>query len=300
LKGISFVAAASLLWAIDTLIRYPLLGEGVTAERIVFSEHLFLLLFFVPVFISRWNTFKKLELVHIFYFSMIGGLGSALGTIAFTKAFTLLNPTLVILLQKLQPLVAIVLARLILNEPIKKGFILWAIICLIGGILISANDIFNLSASDLRSFIIVNKKAIIGYFLALVAVVSWGSGTVFGKKMGNCGFRPVEIMASRYFFGTLFLIPFVNSTFFEVSKNGIHIFGKISLMAIISGVIAMFLYYQGLKRIPARVCSLAEMFFPFFAVIINWVFLNASLTLIQIVGGCLLLLGSTVIQLKRY
>ena len=136
MKGIVLVAAACLLWAIDTLIRYPLLGEGVTAERIVFSEHLFLLLIFIPVFIKRWDRFKKLELIDVFYFAMIGGLGSALGTIAFTKAFTLLNPTLVILLQKLQPVVAIVLARFILKEPIKKGFLLWAIICLIGGILI--------------------------------------------------------------------------------------------------------------------------------------------------------------------
>ncbi len=45
---------------------------------------------------------------------------------------------------------------------------------------------------------------------------------------------------------------------------------------------------------------MAEMTFPFMAVGVNWVFLDAKLTMMQIMGGGLLLLGSTIIQLKRY
>ncbi len=298
--GVLFVALASLLWAIDTLIRYPLLGSGISAERIVFCEHLILLIIFVPLLITKSSNIKKLKLSSIFYFAMVGGLGSALGTIAFTKAFTLVNPTLVILMQKLQPVVAIILARLILKESIGKSFIFWALISFSGGLLISSNDLLKISTDDLSNLFNINNKIILGYFLAMVAVVSWGSATVFGKKLGNSGFSSTEIMASRYLFGTLFLLPFFEKSFFTFSPPDIVVWLKIVAVALMSGVVAMFFYYQGLKRISARICSLAEMFFPFFAVIINWVFLGAALNLTQIIGGCLLLLGSTVIQLKRY
>jgi len=36
------------------------------------------------------------------------------------------------------------------------------------------------------------------------------------------------------------------------------------------------------------------------AVLVNWLFLNAALTPIQLIGGGVLLLGSVVIQLKHY
>jgi drug/metabolite transporter (DMT)-like permease len=42
------------------------------------------------------------------------------------------------------------------------------------------------------------------------------------------------------------------------------------------------------------------MFFPLSAVAINWIFLGAKLTPVQLVGAGLLTLGSAVIQLKNY
>jgi drug/metabolite transporter (DMT)-like permease len=47
----------------------------------------------------------------------------------------------VILLQKFQPVVAILLAWLVLKEPIPKPFLFWGFVCLIGALLISAPDI---------------------------------------------------------------------------------------------------------------------------------------------------------------
>jgi drug/metabolite transporter (DMT)-like permease len=42
------------------------------------------------------------------------------------------------------------------------------------------------------------------------------------------------------------------------------------------------------------------MFFPFFAIIVNWVFLGKQLSELQLVGGAILIFGSLVIQLKKY
>jgi len=71
-------------------------------------------------------------------------------------------------------------------------------------------------------------------------------------------------------------------------------------MVLISGAAGMYFYYQGLKRISAKTAAIAEMFFPFFAIVLNWIFLGKELSEIQLFGGMLLIIGSLIIQLKKY
>jgi drug/metabolite transporter (DMT)-like permease len=298
MTGLLFIILACVLWAADTLIRYPLLGEGLTAYQIVLSEHLILVLIFSPMLFKARQVFWSLRVSDLFSFVVIGGLGSALATLAFTQAFLLVNPSLVILLQKLQPLVAILLARILLKESLHKGFWPWAGVCLIGGILVSWPDLMGLTKLNWGTKLL-GERYLLGYGLTLVAVVSWGSSTVFGKRLVNRGLSEPEVMGGRFVFGLLFLLPFMSSYENQLDFE-LEIWGKIAVMVLLSGWLGMFFYYKGLTRISAKVCALAEMFFPLCAVSINWIFLDAKLSTLQIVGAGLLLLGPTVIQLKRY
>ena len=56
-----------------------------------------------------------------------------------------------------------------------------------------------------------------------------------------------------------------------------------------------------MRRLPARSCAVAEMFFPLAAVLINWLApaINATLTVNQLVGAAILLAGSTMIALTQ-
>jgi drug/metabolite transporter (DMT)-like permease len=64
--------------------------------------------------------------------------------------------------------------------------------------------------------------------------------------------------------------------------------------------LAMWLYYQGLKRLSARTTAIGEMFFPLFAVLVNWFFLGKQLNDWQLLGGGILVIGSLIIQIKKY
>lgn len=300
MAGFAFIIVACALWALDTLIRYPLMQGGVNAVTLVFYEHLLLTVIFSVVFFKSLKKVWEAKTSHYFYFFMVGGIGSALATVAFSRAFVFLNPSLVILLQKFQPLVVILLARFVLKEQIKKAFIFWAIICLVGALLISSEDILRLKIGSQSFFeTLTAPGAIQGYILVLFSILGWGGATVYGKKLGLSGYSDEQIMAGRFIIGFLCLLPFTLSST-DLFTHNVEIYGKISLMVLVSGILAMYLFYQGLRKISARACSLAEMFFPFMAVIVNWLFLNASLTPIQLIGGGLLLLGSAVIQLKHY
>ena len=115
----------------------------------------------------------------------------------------------------------------------------------------------------------------------MIAVVGWGAAVVFGKKLSLLGYHEKEIMAGRFSFGFISLAPLL--FWMPVSLGSdVSIWGRLTLMVLLSGIVAMYLYYHGLKTVSARLCALAEMFFPFFAVIVNWVFLDASLDIIQI------------------
>lgn len=298
--GIVLIIFACCFWAFDSLIRYPLISSGVSAISIVFYEHLILTVIFCIVFFKQIPNFSNLKFKHIFYFVVVGGFGSALATLAFTRAFFFLNPSLVILLQKFQPVIAILLARIFLQESINKMFILWAIVCVIGGLLVSYQDILNvISKYNSLSELWAKDNATLGYLLVIISIVGWGASTVFGKKLENEGFGNEQIMGGRFITGFIFLIPFAYGNVDTFTHN-IEVYSKVSLMVLISGLLAMYLYYQGLRRTSAKACSLAEMFFPFMAVIVNWLFLGATLSILQIVGGILLLVGSIVIQIKHY
>ncbi len=291
---------ASLFWGVDALIRYPLVDRGLNPVTIVFFEHAVLTVFFSLGLFTAIKRMGELRIGDVFSFIMVGGVGSAIATVAFTESFRYLNPSLSILLQKLQPIIAISLAAVILKEPVDKKFMIWAGICLFGGVLVSAPDIerfYGLLVNDYN--LVVSDTAVRGYGLVGISVVGWGAATVFGKKLSMSGFEPKSIMAGRFLTGLIFLLPFVDWSRRLILPDGMD-YVKILIMVLLSGAIAMGLYYQGVKRIPAKTVAIAEMFFPFFAIILNWFYLGKQLSEIQLVGGVILIFGSLVIQWKKY
>jgi drug/metabolite transporter (DMT)-like permease len=300
MAGTFFIILACLLWGMDALIRYPLVDRGIHPITIVFYEHFILTLIFSVSLIPNIKRFGELKLADLFSFLIVGGVGSAIATVAFTESFIYLNPSLVILLQKLQPVVAIILAAIVLKEEIQKKFLLWATVCLIGGLLVSSPDIerfYELMITNFSS--VTSDAAFTGYGLVAVSVIGWGATTVFGKRLSLVGFEPKSIMAGRFLTGFLVLIPFVRWNQSLILPNG-QDYLKILIMVLISGALAMWFYYQGLKRLSAKTTAIAEMFFPFFAIIANWIFLGKQLTELQLLGGAILIFGSLVIQLKKY
>lgn len=298
--GTFLVILACLFWGLDTLIRYPLVERGINPITIVFYEHCILALIFSSGLVLQIKRLGELRISDVFSFLVIGGVGSAIATVAFTESFRYLNPSLVIILQKLQPIVAIMLAAIILKEEIQKQFVIWATVCLSGGFLVSSPDIerfYTLVVNNPAA--VTSDVALKGYALVAVSIIGWGATTVFGKRLSLVGFETRSIMGGRFMTGLLVLIPFVQWDRSLVLPEG-EDFLKIVLMVLISGALAMWLYYQGLKRLSAKMTAIAEMFFPFFAIIMNWIFLGKQLTELQLIGGAILIFGSLIIQLKKY
>ena len=292
--GPYLIFLAAMLWATDAPFRIHL-TKDLSSNFIVLGEHFVDILFVLPILVAGFGDLKKLNYKDWLAVLFIAVGGSALASVAFTQAFHYVNPSVAILLQKLQPLIAIALAAAILKENLNSKFWLWAILALFGAYLIS----FSGFRPQLFPGEILNPNTL-GVGLALIAAFFWGGSTVMGKLVLNkINFK---IMTSLRF-----IIAFVFLLILNVYQNTIPKLSAVSgtdwlfigIIAVTSGVASLFIYYRGLQNTKASVATLAELGFPMAAVLVNWIFIPGSaLTQIQILGMAILLFA--IFRLSGY
>ncbi len=297
-KGFLFILLACLLWSIDVLIRYPLIASGVSPAIIVFYEHLFVTLLFIPFAIKHYKRIQSLPLSHLFCFIIVGAWGSGIGNLFFSKAIGIANPSAIILISKLQLIIAVSLSYLVLKEKIRKEFLLWSSLAMLGAFLVSYHE---LKPFLEEGFAIFSQDQVWGYLYALIAVGGWGTAIVFAKKLSLCGYTEKEIIAGRFFWGLIAMIPFIKiETLTFLPSITVNTGSRIALLVFGFALSGMYFYYLGLSLVKARIGAVAELFFPLLAVSVSWIFLGKPLSGIQITGGIILVVCSLMIQLKRY
>lgn len=182
------VALAACFWGTSALLREPL-AQVLDAGTIVMYEHLVLVLLLLPWLVPalrRWSEAPARVRVGAV---VIGAGSSALATTLFTAAFRLGDPITPQILQKLQPLIAILLAAIILGERLRPRFWWFAVPALAGAWLMSFPEPFSVRIGDAAAAL-----------LALGAATLWGAGTVLGRLVdGHLG--PRDTLALRFGFG---------------------------------------------------------------------------------------------------
>ena len=285
------VALAALLWAVDAPFR-KFLTEDLSSTTIVLMEHLVIAVL-VLIFLFRYlKELKNLSWKEWLAVVFIGAGGSALGTVFFTQSFHYVNPSVSILLQKVQPFIAIILAAVLLKERLNKNFWLWAIVGIFGAYLVTFPElkITGLSFAG----------GTLGVVFALLAAFFWGGSTVMGRlvlnKISFQAMTAVRFLSALVF---LLLLNIYYGTLNQVSTASSKDWIYVLIIAVLAGFVSLFIYYKGLQTTKASVATIAELAFPFSAVIVNWIFLDAKLEVGQIIGGLILvisLLGLTKIN----
>src|SRR6266487_1205340 len=134
--GVVLVSVAAIMWGLDGLIRKPL-SSSTTAYTIVFGEHVVLVLLTLPLLIPALLALYRAGPAYVAAGIAVGAGASAIATILFTKALFHGDFISVVLLQKVQPLIVVVGAWLVLGEQPRRGFIWFLLAALVGVWLIS-------------------------------------------------------------------------------------------------------------------------------------------------------------------
>jgi DME family drug/metabolite transporter len=290
--AVVFVALAATMWASDAYFRNQLV-QHLSATQIVVAEDALITLFLLPVLVRSRHELRLLGARGWTAVAIIAAGAQALATILFTASFAiaaqhqLFAETFV--LQQTQPLIAIVLAWIVLGERRRPWFWPAAAVAIVAVYMV-------VFASDPLSPIsaLQNGRIEVG-LLALGAAVLWASGTVMGRfALGSISFWSMTALRFTLALPVLVIVVMV--------QNGLGGFGhyrfsdfvpNLLAIAIVPGLLALLLYYRALSKTPASMATIAEMAYPVAATLIAsapppWGF-NQPIYPIQLVGTALLL-----------
>jgi drug/metabolite transporter, DME family len=283
--GVVLVAIAAALWGLDPILRKPL-ASSTNATTIVFGEHVVLVLFTLPVLLPALRAVWHAGPRYVAASVGVGAGASAVATILFTDALFHSDFITPVVLQKVQPLVAVIGAAIVLRERPRPRFVWFLVPALLGLWLVNQPHPLDPTANGLRPVI-----------ESLAAAVLWACGTVLGRYLG----RELEfqhILSLRFFFGLIasaIALPIMSSKAYAGGHDSLWIV----YYAIATGLISLGLYYYGLKRTPAVLASLAELTYPAIAVIGGIYAYNAHLRWSQWLGVAMIIVVVSLLPVQR-
>ena len=169
-------------------------------------------------------------------------------------ATTVGSAGVVAVLSALYPVATIVLARIVLGERPRKDFYMWGVLALVGAAMVSLPE---------HTFQLMGEKGnrlLRGSAYALGAAFCWGLGTVFGKWVTARVSFPVTSFL-RFAWGLLGIGVLMTLGAWSVGMPAVlapEAKRAILYMGLVPGVLAMYLYYAGLKRTKASAATFAE------------------------------------------
>ncbi len=221
---------------------------------------------------------------------MIAWGGSALATLLFTAAFASGNPTVVILLQKTQPLFAIALAHVLLRERLRWVYWPCFAVAVVGAYLISFDGL----VAPLEA---LGSAQALPAALTLGAAMLWGSSTALGRfVLKDVPFHTLTGARLLLALPILWGIVVVQGSLGDIGAGLAAEPARVVLLALVPGLLGLLFYYRGLASTKASYATLAELSFPASAVALNWIFLGVAVSANQVLGfvllwGAILVLG---------
>lgn len=283
IPGVVLVAVAAAMWGTDPLLRKSILS--VPASTIVFGEHVFLVLLTLPLLLPALRAVGRAGPRHVVAAVVVGAGASGAATILFTQALQH-DFVSAVVMQKAQPLVAVMGAAVVLGERPRPRFGWFLAAGLAGLWLVNQAHPFDPSAKGLRAVL-----------EALGAAVLWGLGTVLGRYLvRRVSFE--HVLALRFLFGlaaSAVAVVALNAEWFA----GVGASGWILSLALVTGLLSLALYYYGLQRTPAVLSSIAELTNPAVLVVAGIYAYDIGLVWSQWLGFGIIVLVVTWLPVER-
>ncbi|MCL6453781.1 MAG: DMT family transporter [Alicyclobacillus sp.] len=280
------------MWGLDGVFIVALLHHF-TSSQIVFLEHALLFFFAAPTLLWKWRELRRLNVGDWLAVLFVAWGGSALASILFTAGFTYGNANVVLVMQKMQPLFAVLLAAWLLKERVPRGYWILLPAALVGAYLLTFG--FHTPFSQSRH------GAFVGALFALSAAALWGGSTVMGKRVVSKVSFPT-MTALRFACALPLLLMIVLVEHPDWSGMGrafilLPVWLNLLFQTLVPSLISLLVYYWGLDGVRASYATIAELAFPATGLLLNWLVLHQTIRFGQWVGFAVIWLA--VLQLSR-
>jgi len=278
-EGYGEIIIACILWSSAGILAKLILG--MPAQTIIFYRvTLASVTFFMALLIS--GNLQLIKLGDKKIYLLIFGILQVATMLAFFISIMKASVSVAVLLLYTAPVYVTVFSPLILKERTsKKGII--ALIIAIAGIFLMVDPA---------------KLEFHAYSIGILAAIISGITYAF------------QIMTSKYISGTYsgyaqsFWGSFISMVLllpFSIISQNIVIanFKYLILLSIFPTILAVSLYFNGLKKVKAQSASILGLIEPVSAVILAVLILHEEISNIEIIGGVLILAGSLMVSRDR-
>jgi drug/metabolite transporter (DMT)-like permease len=292
ITGAVSISVGAILWGLDGVVLTPRLFN-LEVGFVVFILHALPFLLMNTFLYRQYRLLKTFTANDYLVIALIALFGGAIGTVSIVKALFLVNfkeLSIVVLLQKLQPVFAIVLASVLLKEKVSRYFLIWASVAILGGYFLT----FGAALPDFDE----NPNGTLAAMYALLAAFSFGSSTVFSKMfLIRHDFKTATFF--RYGFTAVIMLIWVlvsglTAEFTKITAINWMIF---LIIAFTTGSGAIFLYYHGLKNVKAIVAIICELFFPISTIFFDYIFNHNLLSPVQWISAAIMV--TAIVGLNR-
>jgi len=283
-KGLFWALLNSFLWGTTFICSRYLMKSGsvdaITVSLIRFSIGSGIL-FLLGIVFYRDKIFK-VKVKDLLDLALLGALGvAAVSVLIFAgqKSATAINSALVI---ELNPIMILFLG-LWTGEKIRKfqyiGIGLGLLGCLVAIGIIKPTGIN------------IETHHITGELILLIAGLCWACYTVFSKKITKRLGAFVAITWIMLAAAVELLIVRLFVPYDYITPQGTETWMVILYLSIFPTAIAYFAWSEALTKIKLSLLNITQYLTPVFTIILAWILLNESMSLLSVIGACMVLGG---------
>ncbi len=280
--GVLAIIGASVMWALEPVFAKLAYSNAdflqtSTIRAIVVA---LIAVLYVVLTKSKLHVTKK-QLPKLIY---IGIVGTVFADLLYFFSLTQISVVNAVLIGHMQPIFIILIGFFVLKEEkLTRYDYLGIFVMMVAGLLVTTKTLQNFSTLQLGTM---------GDLLVLLATVAWATTTIAMRKYLtdlNAG----VLTFYRFSVASLVFIVYLLFTSSVTLSNVYQV-----IVGVIVGV-GTILYYEGLKRIKAAQVSALELSTPFFAAFLGFFVLGELVTLVQMFGIVLMIVGIYFLSKKE-
>jgi DME family drug/metabolite transporter len=277
--GYLLVLCAAAGWSTSGLfIRWTVAVSGLSALSLAFWRDLTTFLFLLACLGLLRPAWLRVERRDLPWLAALGAAGVGTFHVLWNLAILQIGYAIATILLYSSPAFVTLMAWLVWREPLTRFKILAIVLALAGCVLVAGKE--ELAGLEMTAG---------GLVLGLAAAILYGSFSLFGRQVAP-RYSPWTVLTYGFGFGALALLPlqFGGVPPLPVVPAAWIWFGG---LVIVGTILPFAAYLGGLSRLPVSVASILAASEVVFGSAIGYVVFGEELTLLQMLGGGLVIAG---------
>jgi drug/metabolite transporter (DMT)-like permease len=274
-EGYGEIIAAGILWSFAGI--FAKMINGMPAQSIIFYRVLFaFILLFIFLLIS--GNLKNVGLKNKKKYLLLFSILQAMTMVAYFSSILEASVSVAVLLLYTAPVYVTIFSPFILKEKMTSQGIIALILSITGIVLIVGPAKLEFSTLS------------VGIIAGIISGITFGFEVITSKYISKTYSGYSQAFWS-FVIAMIILLPFGIIPIDVVSGN----LPGLLMLAIFPTILAVSLYFNGLKKVSAANASILGLIEPLSAVILAVIFLNEKLSIPEMVGGAFILVSAALV-----